>query len=82
MSIASTALSREEVRGWKGASNFAGKSVAQLKRDAAADLFPAPHVKGPNSLFWYLDELQAWRDALPRRIYGRRPHQPETPAAA
>jgi predicted DNA-binding transcriptional regulator AlpA len=61
-----------EIRGWHGAAAFAGKSVSQLKRDAASGLFPLPHSKGARSIFWYVDELEAWRARLPRCVYANK----------
>ena len=55
------------IRGWRGASEHAGKSIPQLKRDVRAGSFPAPIEIGPNSLARHSAEIEAWRESRPRR---------------
>lgn len=46
-----------------------GKSRTQVWRDVRAGKFPAPVQLGPNAVGWFLDEVIAWQEALPRVTY-------------
>lgn len=43
-----------------------GKSYPTLHRMMKAGAFPLPVKLGPNSVGWFLDEVQAWQESLER----------------
>ena len=60
----------ELIFGWVGICAEVGKSRVQLWRDIRDHRFPAPIETGPNSIAWFRSEIEAWKAARPRRVYG------------
>ena len=62
---------------WAAVHERTGKSRSQAWRDIRAGKFPAPVQTGPNSVAWYLHEIDAYLRALPRAAYAPASEQPE-----
>jgi prophage regulatory protein len=60
--------SRKLIR-WPVVHEKTGKSRTQVWRDIRAGKFPAPVQIGPNSIGWYLDEIEAYTASRPRVSY-------------
>jgi len=54
---------------WPLVRELTGKSRTQAWRDIKAGKFPAPVETGPNSVAWYLDEVQTYVASRPRVTY-------------
>jgi len=54
---------------WPVVHEMTGKSRTQAWRDIRTGRFPAPVQTGPNSVSWYLDEVDAWLATRPRVNY-------------
>jgi len=54
---------------WPAVHELTGRSRAQVWRDVRAGKFPAPVSTGPNSVAWYLDEIETYIASRPRVTY-------------
>ena len=70
-----TPASRKLIK-WPVVHEKTGKSRTQAWRDIRAGRFPAPVQTGPNSVSWYLDEVEAYVASRPRVSYAPMPDQP------
>lgn len=57
------------LRGYQSVQDLTGKSRTQIWRNVRDGSFPAPIELGPNSVGWYEEEVLAWLNERPRRIY-------------
>jgi len=60
---------RTIIRGWKGLSKKNKKSRVQNWRDVRDRRLPPPIELGPNSIWWFEDEIDEWLALRPRRTY-------------
>jgi prophage regulatory protein len=60
---------------WAIVHELTGKSRSQAWRDIRAGRFPSPVQTGPNSVAWYLHEVEAYVASRPRVSYAPQPQE-------